>query len=90
MSDIVASVQSPTISASVSGGTISATVGASTISASAGGGIGPQGPSGAAGGVLDDLADVTLASPSNGDLLRYASGAWRNYPETNLTDGGHF
>jgi hypothetical protein len=81
----------PIVSTVVAPGRVAATVQTVTTPAAAiTGGVGAQGPIGAAGGVLDDLADVTLASPSSGDVLRYASGAWRNYPETNLTDGGHF
>ena len=90
MTQITASVQSPTISASVSGGQITATVGSASIAASVGGGIGPQGPSGADGGVLTDLSDISLSSLADGDVLRYSSSRWRNYPDKNLTDGGHF
>lgn len=94
MSQITASVTSQSITASASGGGITATVGSSTITASAGGGVGPQGPQGPAGtsgAGLDDLVDVDLASVAAGDLLRYSSGKWRNYPESNVViDGQNF
>jgi len=30
------------------------------------------------------MADVALGTPSNGDVLRYHSGKWRNYPESDI------
>ena len=91
MSQITASVTSQSITASASGGGITATVGSSTITASAGGGVGPQGPAGTSGAGLDDLVDVDLASVAAGDLLRYSSGKWTNYPESNVViDGQNF
>ena len=91
MSQITASVTSQPITASASGGGITATVGSSTITASAGGGVGPQGPAGTSGAGLDDLVDVDLSSVAAGDLLRYGSGKWRNYPEANVViDGQNF
>jgi hypothetical protein len=36
------------------------------------------------------LADVLVTLPQDGDVLRWSDGRWRNYPETNVTDGGNF
>lgn len=91
MTEITASVSSPTITASASGSGITASVGSSTVTASAGGGVGPQGPAGTAGAGLGDLTDVDLSGTTDGDLLRYGSGKWRNYPESNVPiDGANF
>ena len=51
--------------------------------------VGPQGPSGTSNGPLDDLTDVLIVSPSDGDVLKYSSGlaVWTN---TNKLDGGNF
>ena len=50
---------------------------------------GPQGPSGTSNGPLDDLTDVLIVSPGDGDVLKYSSGlaVWTN---TNKLDGGNF
>lgn len=90
-----ATIGSGGTTASVSGGSVAAAVTASPVSASASGGVGPQGPAGAAGDVtvpagLANLSDVQLASTTDGDLLRYSSGKWRNYAEDLLVDGGNF
>lgn len=94
MTQITASVSAPTITASASGGSISASVGSSVVTASASGGIGPQGPQGAQGNLgagLGDLTDVDLSGTTDGDLLRYGSGKWRNYPEASVPiDAGNF
>lgn len=93
---VQATVTSQPISATVSGDRIAASVpAASPVSASVAGGVGPQGPSGPVGpagsNALAGLTDTVVANPSDGDLLRYASGAWRNHPETDLTlDGMNF
>jgi hypothetical protein len=88
---ITANVTSQAITANVSGGSISANVGSSLVTASASGGIGPQGASGAAGGLLEQLQDVLMSSVADGDVLRYSSSKWRNFPETNMTfDAGNF
>lgn len=87
---ISANVTSSTITASVSGSTVSASVSASTVTASASGGVGPQGPAGTSGAGLSALTDVAISSVTDGDLLRYATGKWRNSPESNLTDGGNY
>lgn len=39
---------------------------------------------------LASLQDVALEGLASGDVLRYSSNKWRNYPDINLTDGGHF
>lgn len=51
--------------------------------------VGPQGPSGTSNGPLDDLTDVLIVSPGEGDVLKYSSGlaVWTN---TNKLDGGNF
>lgn len=91
---ISVAVTSSTISASAGGSSVTATVGSSPVSAAASGGVGPQGPAGAIG----DAGSITIASASDaaisgladGDVLRYSSSKWRNYAETQLTDGGNF
>jgi len=91
MSGITVSVVSQPIAASASSGGISAKVTSSTISAAASGGVGPRGPAGTAGAGLGDLVDVNIASVAEGDLLRYGSGKWRNFPEANVViDGANF
>lgn len=49
---------------------------------------GPQGPAGATS--LAAAEDVVFTNVAAGDVLRYASGAWRNYRETDLLDAGSF
>jgi len=51
--------------------------------------VGPQGATGTSNGPLDDLTDVLIVSPSDGDVLKYSSGlaVWTN---TNRLDGGNF
>lgn len=39
---------------------------------------------------IDTLDGVTINSLANGDVLRFSSGKWRNYPDTGLVDGGNF
>jgi hypothetical protein len=92
MTQITATVNSQPITASISAaGAITASVGSSVVTAHAGGGIGPQGPSGATGGNLGQLADVQIVSVQNGDVLRYSSSKWRNYPESDIViDGQNF
>jgi len=91
---ITASVSSSPITARVSGSSISASVGSSAVRATASGGVGPQGPQGPAGDAgaitIGSATDVELASLTDGDVLRYSSSKWRNYAETQLTDGGNF
>lgn len=90
---ISASVTANKITASVTGNAVSANVSASAVTASASGGIGPQGPTGPQGtftGGLSNLQDVAVSSVQQGDVLRYASDKWRNYPDAGLVDGGNF
>jgi len=89
---ISASVTAQPITASVSGaGEIAASVSSSVVSASASGGIGPQGDKGDAAGLLTQLTDTQISGIADGDVLRYSSSKWRNYPETNITfDAGNF
>lgn len=39
---------------------------------------------------LGQLTDVQLGALAPGDILRYENNRWRNYNETQLTDGGNF
>lgn len=39
---------------------------------------------------LNTLSDVSITNVQDGDVLRYANNRWRNYNETELTDGGNF
>lgn len=88
---ISASVTAQPITATVSGtGDISASVVSTVVTASASGGIGPQGASGAAGGLLSQLTDTQISGLAAGDVLRYSGSKWQNYPETNVTDGGNW
>lgn len=89
---ITASVTGTRISATVSGAGVSATVGSGSVAAAVTGGIGPQGPSGETGGAssLTELTDVQIASPADGDVLRYSTGKWRDFADSNLVDGGNF
>lgn len=102
---ITANVTGGSVSATVSGRGVSASVPAAEpprasvsgggVSASVSGGVGPQGPAGAAGDVtvpagLSNLSDVSLAGLADGDLLRYSASRWRNFREDILVDGGNF
>ncbi len=89
---ITASVNSSPITARVSGSSVSASVGASRVSATISGGVGPAGPQGATGpsGSIAGASDVMLAGVADGDLLRYETGKWRNYPQDDLLDAGNF
>jgi hypothetical protein len=93
---VTASVSSSPIAASVSGSSIAASVPASApVAASVAGGVGPQGPIGPTGpagsNTLANLTDVQIDAAASGDVLRYADGKWRDYPELNLTlDGENF
>lgn len=68
------------ISVSISGG--------EPVAVSVSGGIGPQGPSGVTS--IDAASDVEITNKADGDLLRWSSGKWRNYPESSVVDGGNF
>jgi hypothetical protein len=89
---ITASVNSSPITARVSGSSVSASVGSSRVSATISGGVGPAGPQGPQGpsGSIAGASDVEFDSVAEGDVLRYSSSRWRNYAETQLTDGGNF
>jgi hypothetical protein len=87
---ITANVTASTITASVSGGSVAASVSASTVTASASGGVGPQGPAGAATSTLGELSDVQLSAVGTGDVLRRDGTKWKNYPDSSLVDGGNF
>jgi hypothetical protein len=39
---------------------------------------------------LDDIGEFELTSVQTGDVLRYSSGKWRNYPEQEVVNGGDF
>lgn len=39
---------------------------------------------------VSGLSDASVAGVIDGDVLRYSSAAWRNYPEEFLTDGGNW
>lgn len=45
---------------------------------------------GGGGRSLAGATDVAIDSIAEGDVLRYASGKWRNYAEMNLVDGGNW
>jgi hypothetical protein len=60
------------------------------LSASASGGIGPQGDKGDSAGLLTQLTDTAISSVAEGDVLRYSSSKWRNYPDTSIVDGGNW
>ncbi len=40
--------------------------------------------------LLNGLTDVTIASVTAGNVLRYNGSQWINYAEENLVDGGNF
>ena len=40
---------------------------------------------------LASMVDVAMTTPVNGDVLRYQSSRWRNYPESDIViDGQNF
>jgi hypothetical protein len=39
---------------------------------------------------LDNISEFELTSVQTGDVLRYSSGKWRNYPEQEVVNGGDF
>jgi hypothetical protein len=76
------------ITATVTGSTVSATVARSSASVTIAGGVGPQGPSGAAGGLLEQLSNIQITSAQAGDVLQYGgNNKWQNNP---ILDGGNF
>lgn len=78
---------SSNITASAGASAIGAAVTATTVSTQASGGIGPAGPATAN---IGELLDVELDGVEAGNVLRYGNGKWRNYPESDITDGGNF
>jgi hypothetical protein len=86
---ISVNVETKPISASVQSGQITGQMGSSLVITSAAGGIGPQGVQGPAASIAL-ASDVALTSVTDGDVLRWSNSRWRNYHETQLTDGGHF
>lgn len=91
---ITASVSGSQVTARVSGSSISASVGSSPIRATASGGVGPQGPQGPAGNAgsitIASATDAEISGLADGDVLRYSSSKWRNYPQDQLLDAGNF
>ena len=88
---IQASVTTQQITAAVSGGTVAASVpAAAAVQTAVTGGLGPQGPAGSDGGLIDDLADVQVAAASDSQVLRYdaQAGQWKN--QTLTVNGGNF
>lgn len=86
---ITASVNSSPITARVSGSSVSASVGSSRVSATISGGIGPAGPQGPSGSIAG-ASDVAFDGVTDGDVLRYQTGRWRNYSQDELLDAGNF
>jgi len=100
---ILISADSNAISVTESGGIVSVLDGGAgkievvypknRLSVSTPGIIGPAGPTGPSGittaGALDDLTDVLIVSPADGDLVKYSAGlgVWTN---SNKLDGGNF
>lgn len=61
------------------------------VSVTVSGGVGPQGEQGASGvSAISQATDVAFTTPTDGDVLRYSNGKWRNYQDTGLVDGGNF
>lgn len=90
---ITVSTSPQQITASVSDGTITANVTAPPVTVAVQSGFGAAGPAGEAGqgaAGLYDLPDVAIENVATGDVLRYSSSKWRNYPESALVDGGNF
>ena len=55
-------------------------------------GLPPSGrPASTGATALAALPDVAIVGLAPGDVLRYSeANVWRNYPESNITDGGNF
>jgi len=80
-----------TIPVSVQTSPVVVSVSDENVSVSITSGIGPQGAQGASGvSAISQASDVTFDTPTDGDVVRYSNGKWRNYKETNLVDGGNF
>jgi hypothetical protein len=87
---ISVAVTSSKIAASAGGSSVTAAVTSQPVATAVAGGIGPQGPQGVAGTALQSASDVSLSGVADGDVLRYSASRWRNYAESQLTDGGNF
>jgi len=88
MSDISATVTSQPISATVTSSGALATVVSSSAMVTIAGGVGPQGPAGTSGGLLEQLSNVQIASAQPGDVLQYGGASkWQNNP---ILDGGNW
>jgi len=82
------SVTSQPISATVTAAGVSATVASSSAMVTIAGGVGPQGPAGAAGVPLEQLSNVQIVSAQPGDILQYGgNNKWQNNP---ILDGGNW
>jgi hypothetical protein len=71
----------------VSGGGVSQIVAGSNVTISPAGGTGVvtiNASGGSSTPSLNDLSNVTITSPVNGQLLRYNSGIWENWTPINL------
>lgn len=87
---ITVSTSPQQITASVSDGTITANVTAPPVTVDVQSGVGAAGPAGQGSAGLYELPDVDIDNAVTGDVLRYSSSKWRNYPEAALVDGGNF
>lgn len=88
---VSASISSQPVTATVSGDTVAASVpAAAAVQAAVTGGIGPQGPSGVSGGLFDELSDVAVSQPGDGQVVRYdaQSSQWTN--QQLVINGGNF
>lgn len=52
--------------------------------------VGPQGPQGVPGPNEIGGLPVVLSDAQPLDILQIKTGAWRNFPQERLTDGGNF
>ena len=55
--------------------------------------VNPDEPTGQFPGVQASVmggSPITVEDVAEFDLLQYRTGAWRNTPQTNITDGGNF
>ena len=87
---ITVSTSPQQITASVSDSTITANVSAPPVTVAVQSGVGAAGPAGQGAAGLYDLPDVEIQNVAAGDVLRYSSAKWRNYPDSALVDGGNF
>lgn len=82
--------QQPITATVSSSGVVAAKVPATaSVQATVSGGVGPQGPAGS--NTLANLTDVQIDAAAAGDVLRYANGKWRDFPEQDIViDGQNF